>query len=105
MAVCELCHQEMTTATSCTVAELHIGGEAVAVLRYGKDPGWGRARGPCGDCGVEPGGLHHLGCDIQACPRCHRQLISCGCPWDELQLDDEDGGGLPTGWGDQTDTG
>lgn len=93
MAVCDLCDQEMTTAASCTVAELHLGGEAFPVFRHGRDPGWGRARGRCGDCGVQPGGFHHLGCDIQACPRCRGQLLSCGCPWDEhgaVEWDDEE---------------
>lgn len=78
MAVCDLCTQEMTTAASCTVAVLHREGEAVAVRRYG-----GR-RGPCGDCGVRAGGLHHPGCDQQWCPRCRHQLIMCDCGWDEM---------------------
>src|SRR4051794_7171666 len=40
----------------------------------------------CHDCGVEPGGLHHLGCDVQRCPSCGDQLICCDCPWDEFAL-------------------
>ena len=35
----------------------------------------------CGDCHVALGGHHHPGCDLARCPRCERQLISCGC-WD-----------------------
>jgi hypothetical protein len=91
MAICDLCDREMTTADTCSVEKLHHDGEAVAVFRYGKDPGWGRPKGRCSDCGVLPGGFHHLGCDIQCCPRCRGQLISCGCGWDELGgSDDED---------------
>jgi hypothetical protein len=91
MAICDLCNREMTTADSCSVDELHRDGEAVAVVRYGKDPGWGRPKGRCSDCGVLPGGFHHVGCDIQSCPGCRGQLISCGCSWDELGgSDDED---------------
>ncbi len=26
---------------------------------------------------------HHPGCDLQACPRCRGQLLSCGCLFDE----------------------
>ncbi len=34
---------------------------------------------PCHDCLTKKGDLHCLGCDAERCPRCHHQLISCGC--------------------------
>jgi hypothetical protein len=33
----------------------------------------------CHDCKVKINGIHHPGCDVEECPQCHRQLISCGC--------------------------
>lgn len=34
---------------------------------------------PCYDCGVQPGELHKRGCDIEQCPDCGNQFISCDC--------------------------
>ncbi len=38
----------------------------------------------CHDCGVQIGAKHHPSCDMERCPKCGGQLISCGC------LDEED---------------
>ena len=34
----------------------------------------------CHDCGARPGALHEPHCDVEQCPACGRQSISCGCP-------------------------
>lgn len=33
----------------------------------------------CRDCGVGPGEFHKGDCDIEQCPYCGGQLVSCGC--------------------------
>ena len=83
MAVCVDCNQEMTTAATCTAGVLLIVGRRYRRRRYRAHPS-ARDRA-CHDCGVAPGGIHHLGCDDELCPACHRQLISCGC----ADVDDE----------------
>ena len=40
---------------------------------------------PCGDCAVPVGAYHIPGCDVEECPRCHGQSISCDCDEETLR--------------------
>jgi len=31
----------------------------------------------CHDCGVKPGEIHELGCDVDICTICHKQVMGC----------------------------
>jgi len=44
-------------------------------------------RGVCHDCGAKEGEIHELGCDMEVCPFCSGQLISCGCRYEKLGFD------------------
>ena len=101
MTICDVCNQDMAKAVSCAERLIEGWGGAWSAVRYGDEQRFidsliycdedccGRhpeAASPpvalperCGDCGVKQGGWHHLGCDIEECPRCGWQLLSCSC--------------------------
>jgi hypothetical protein len=75
MAICDVCKQEMNTVVGCKPTVIVIGGY-----------GWQRltahdlsSNGRCHDCNAVHGEFHHPGCDMERCPVCGGQLISCGC--------------------------
>lgn len=45
----------------------------------------------CHDCGVAEGQIHKYGCDMEVCPFCGKQLITCGCFYTILNLDISEG--------------
>ena len=44
----------------------------------------------CHDCGAKEGQLHTLGCDMERCPFCGHQPISCDCIYEKLKLFDRE---------------
>jgi len=85
MAVCKLCNKEMLEAGSCLPSKLRWMPRRGKVVDYERIRNGGEQRYgavepcQCHDCGVMPDGYHHPGCDIEECPRCGGQLISCRC--------------------------
>jgi hypothetical protein len=105
MAVCDWCHRDMVAAASCDIDAFHRKGRRFDMIAFGDEAGYRTSGVRCGDCGVLRGGWHHPGCDLQPCPACGRQLLSCGCRFDEdgpdagLSLAEPlgvDGNGMPT---------
>lgn len=76
MAVCSDCKQEMQEADSCNLKEIEISGKT-----YSRNTIYFDVNNRCHDCGIinKESNIHHLGCDIERCPKCDGQLIGCGC--------------------------
>jgi hypothetical protein len=74
-AFCEHCGDQMTDDTdTCSINEiLHWQGQLYNTVPYKPNPTQGR----CHDCNIAAGGKHHPGCDMERCPVCAGQLISC----------------------------
>ncbi len=81
MAKCEFCDQEMLDETTEDCTENRVvkfpDGSVLPSVPY--NPEYGGAKQRCHDCNIARGGYHHPGCDMEQCPKCGGQLISCGC--------------------------
>lgn len=74
MAQCDYCDGEMLTVTGCTHRTYTIEGLEYPAVRAEPHPDTRE----CHDCGALRGEAHHPGCDMETCPHCGGQLISCG---------------------------
>ena len=87
--ICPACGQDKRDAESCGGPMLQVAGQVYERVRFGQESGnrW-EEFDFCPECGVSHGGLHHPGCDIEECPRCRTQYLSCDCG----EVDDGPGG-------------
>src|SRR5882724_2115155 len=55
-----------------------IGERLLTRIRYGNEAfDWHSDTIPCHDCAAIKGQLHTPGCDVEECPNCHEQALSC----------------------------
>jgi putative GTP pyrophosphokinase len=65
------------------VTHYTISGSEHRRIPYGDEPDdWGADHRPCHDCAAIKGQFHVIGCDVERCPTCGGQVISCDCPYD-----------------------
>ncbi len=78
--ICPACGQDMRDAESCGGPKIQVAGQVYDRVRFGQETEnrW-EDFDACPECGVSHGGLHHPGCDIEECPRCRTQYLSCDC--------------------------
>ncbi|MFE9691551.1 hypothetical protein [Micromonospora sp. NPDC005806] len=70
------------------ITHIAIEGSEYERIRYGGEGYWefGNISGNCHDCGIVAGQLHAITCDMEECPKCRGQLLSCPC---QIDGDDE----------------
>jgi hypothetical protein len=67
-----------------------IGDTEYPRVRYGDEQeDWNADEVQCHDCAVIKGQYHVPGCDVEECPACGWQAISCECVDEEDEEDDE----------------
>lgn len=63
------------------MSKLLIKGKLYDPVKVGDEGDWyvDEPKATCGDCGEHYGKQHLAGCDIERCPACGGQLLSCDC--------------------------
>ena len=84
-ARCEYCGKPMSHG--CIYHSYVIDGKGYDAIKFGDS----REQLPedievCHDCNARIGEYHHPGCDMERCPKCGCQLISCNCHVEDIMF-------------------
>lgn len=89
MSKCDICNEEMTIADGCKPRKYVFEDESELLdVKFGNDFPDVEDDERCHDCGCSKGNHHHMGCDMERCPKCGRQYISCDCKIRYAEFDD-----------------
>ena len=76
---CMACKREMSKANGCTMKYVKTTNGKYFKRQKVGDEGWVEPGKRCPDCGAKYGYFHHMMCDVEQCPICGLQLLSCDC--------------------------
>jgi len=76
--ICTTCGKLMSDETDNCDSNCEIVYEDGLVLPVSLEH-FNEPDGRCHDCSIKHGRQHHPGCDVERCPRCGGQRITCGC--------------------------
>jgi len=76
---CELCENNINNCSGCTEEKKikFSNYPDMEPVRVGDSEDSSREK--CHDCGALSGNIHHMWCDMERCPRCGDQFITCDC--------------------------
>lgn len=81
-AICTRCNRDMLATPGCDHVTYDFEYVLLTALRFGTDDDkadWADKDGRCPDCGCKVGEFHHESCDVEVCPNCGDQMLSCEC--------------------------
>ena len=80
MVKCEDCGDRMLDDKIITCTKKYI---TINNKRYKRNTEEFDINKRCHDCGIlnKKGNVHHYNCDVERCPKCKGQLLSCDCGW------------------------
>src|SRR5262249_13409803 len=78
------CGAGADAGVSCRETTLNLGKHHRLRIRFGEWRPLRAADEQCPECGTRRGGIHHVGCVLEQCPRCEGRLAACSCPRSDM---------------------